>query len=116
MQKCHGFIVATKSDLKNILGTVDSSRRRPSADVEMKAEKAKNIMIERMELHEQNQPETFELIRDAFGIDEIVHENAMKSAKQSILDGDSHWSANITITGKISRKNCTKIGKQKLFQ
>lgn len=57
-------------------------------------------MRERMKLREKENPDTFEMIRNIFGMDEHTHGSHKATVQQSIVEGTSKWSAKIAITGE----------------
>ncbi|KAL3316931.1 Protein unc-13 C [Cichlidogyrus casuarinus] len=76
-------------------------------------EKSQSIILALSELMKQRceaAPELFELLARIFNVDMAVHMSNMASARQSILDGTSKWSAKIAITVKCAQG---LIGKDK---
>nr|CAB3267508.1 protein unc-13 homolog B-like [Phallusia mammillata] len=57
-----------------------------------------SAMIDRMQIREKNNPDLVKMIQDVFNVSDEQHAKLMASAKQSVLDGTSKWSAKLTIT------------------
>ncbi|KAI0982003.1 hypothetical protein GJ496_000456 [Pomphorhynchus laevis] len=57
-----------------------------------------SAMVTNMSIIERSKPEVFELIRAVFQISKEEHLLAMRVARESVLDGNSKWSAKLEIT------------------
>ncbi|KAL3104719.1 hypothetical protein niasHT_022963 [Heterodera trifolii] len=59
---------------------------------------ARQVIRDRMKAQERNKPEVFRRISDAFSVDDKTQQQALRVVKNSILEGNSKWSAKIQLT------------------
>ena len=85
---------------------VEKNTNSNKQGTEERANALKNVIQQKMEDREKEKPEVFDLIKSAFAITDADHDEYRKTAVESVLSGNSKWSAKIHVT-VVSAKGLT---------